>query len=95
MDPSVDFAARSTYDTAYRGTGNWPFNTAFAHIHAETTGKQVEKAGFEPFDASGLDLAPDLALTNAQPRDLGRRLLDLARIARDRVAERHRRRSQH
>jgi hypothetical protein len=30
VDPSVDFAARSTYDAAYRGTGNWPFNTAYA-----------------------------------------------------------------
>jgi hypothetical protein len=29
-DPSVDFAARSTYDGAYRGTGNWPFNAAYA-----------------------------------------------------------------
>src|SRR5258707_11120480 len=29
-DPSVDFGARSTYDAAYRGTGNWPFNTAYA-----------------------------------------------------------------
>ena len=29
-DPSVDFAARATYDTAYHGTGNWPFNTAYA-----------------------------------------------------------------
>ncbi|MDQ3809235.1 MAG: C39 family peptidase [Chloroflexota bacterium] len=29
-DPSVDHAARGTYDAAYRGTGNWPFNTAYA-----------------------------------------------------------------
>lgn len=29
-DPSVDYAARSTYDAAYRGTGNWPFNAAYA-----------------------------------------------------------------
>jgi hypothetical protein len=29
-DPSVDFAARSTYDAAYSGTGNWPFNAAYA-----------------------------------------------------------------
>jgi hypothetical protein len=29
-DPSVDYAARSTYDAAYKGTGNWPFNTAYA-----------------------------------------------------------------
>ncbi|MCW2790912.1 MAG: hypothetical protein JWO76_10 [Nocardioides sp.] len=30
VDPWVDQAARSTYDTAYEGTGNWPFNTAYA-----------------------------------------------------------------
>ncbi len=29
-DASVDFAARSTYDAAYHGTGNWPFNAAYA-----------------------------------------------------------------
>jgi hypothetical protein len=29
-DPSVDHAARHTYDHGYRGCGNWPFNTAYA-----------------------------------------------------------------
>ena len=29
-DPWVDHAARTTYDDAYDGTGNWPFNTAYA-----------------------------------------------------------------
>ncbi|WP_372728925.1 C39 family peptidase [Nocardioides sp.] len=29
-DPWVDLAARSTYDAEYEGTGNWPFNTAYA-----------------------------------------------------------------
>jgi peptidase C39-like protein len=29
-DPGVDYAARSAYDAAYRGTGNWPFNAAYA-----------------------------------------------------------------
>lgn len=29
-DPWVDHVARMTYDYAYEGTGNWPFNTAFA-----------------------------------------------------------------
>ena len=29
-DPWVDEAARSTYDADYAGTGNWPFNTAYA-----------------------------------------------------------------
>lgn len=29
-DPQVDFAARGTYDHSYGGTGNWPFNVAYA-----------------------------------------------------------------
>ncbi len=29
-DPQVDYAARYTYDYNYHGTGNWPFNTAYA-----------------------------------------------------------------
>ncbi|MEV5535246.1 C39 family peptidase [Saccharopolyspora shandongensis] len=29
-DPAVEHAARQTYDYAYDGTGNWPFNTAYA-----------------------------------------------------------------
>ena len=28
--PWVDYAARKTYDADYEGTGNWPFNTAYA-----------------------------------------------------------------
>ena len=28
--PWVDYAARKTYDASYEGTGNWPFNTAYA-----------------------------------------------------------------
>ncbi|TLW94475.1 peptidase C39 family protein [Saccharomonospora piscinae] len=30
VDPTVAHAARHTYDYAYEGTGNWPFNTAYA-----------------------------------------------------------------
>ncbi|SFP45352.1 Peptidase_C39 like family protein [Amycolatopsis arida] len=30
VDPTVAHAARHTYDYSYRGTGNWPFNTAYA-----------------------------------------------------------------
>jgi hypothetical protein len=30
LDPWVDYAARQTYDAAYEGTGNWPFNAAYA-----------------------------------------------------------------
>ena len=34
-DRFVDHAARMTYDYAYRGTGNWSFNTAYAANHAD------------------------------------------------------------
>ncbi|HEV7975245.1 MAG TPA: peptidase C39 family protein [Amycolatopsis sp.] len=30
VDPTVAYAARHTFDYAYDGTGNWPFNTAYA-----------------------------------------------------------------
>ncbi len=40
-DPWVDYAARYTYDWTYDGTGNWPFNTAYAgrfdHLDAFVT----------------------------------------------------------
>lgn len=31
-DGRVDHAARFSYDSAYRGTGTWPFNTAYASL---------------------------------------------------------------
>ena len=39
-DPWVDEVARRTYDVSYEGTGNWPFNTAYAAsrgLHAFVT----------------------------------------------------------
>ncbi len=39
-DPWVDEVARRTYDASYEGTGNWPFNTAYAAsrgLHAFVT----------------------------------------------------------
>ena len=35
VDPWVDYAARATYDESYSGTGNWPFNTAYAATRTE------------------------------------------------------------
>ena len=34
QDGYVDHAARYTFDYAYDGTGNWPFNTAYAARHS-------------------------------------------------------------
>jgi hypothetical protein len=32
-DPQVDYAAMHTWDYTYEGTGNWPFNAAYAHTY--------------------------------------------------------------
>ncbi|MEU9237666.1 peptidase C39 family protein [Streptomyces subrutilus] len=37
-DPQVCHAARSTYDAAYRGCGNWPFNAAYAATYPGLAG---------------------------------------------------------
>ncbi|KJY44419.1 membrane protein [Streptomyces sp. NRRL S-444] len=37
-DPQVCHAARSTYDSAYRGCGNWPFNAAYAATYSGLAG---------------------------------------------------------
>ncbi|MFG2877134.1 peptidase C39 family protein [Streptomyces sp. NPDC048337] len=37
-DPQVCHAARSTYDAAYKGCGNWPFNAAYAATYSSLAG---------------------------------------------------------
>ncbi|MGW1774506.1 peptidase C39 family protein [Streptomyces sp. NPDC002104] len=37
-DPQVCHAARSTYDAAYKGCGNWPFNAAYAATYRQMAG---------------------------------------------------------
>jgi hypothetical protein len=54
-DPWVDYAAANTYDWNYDGTGNWPFNTAYAsryglegfvtRLRSLTEAEQFIKAG--------------------------------------------------
>jgi len=68
-DPSIDHAARSTYDAAYRGTGNWPFNTAYAarfgldafvtQLRSLNEAEQLIRAGI-----------PLVASIQTQPREL-------------------------
>jgi hypothetical protein len=62
-DPSVDFAARSTYDAAYRGTGNWPFNTAYAaRFGLEAFVTQLRSlAEAERFVRAGIPLVASMA----------------------------------
>ncbi|MCD4526502.1 peptidase C39 family protein [Nocardioides sp. cx-173] len=67
-DPWVDHAARMTYDTAYDGTGNWPFNTAYA---AAQTGsafvtrlRSMREA--ERFIAAGIPLVISVAFASGE-----------------------------
>jgi hypothetical protein len=63
VDPCVDHAARSTFDEAYGGCGNWAFNTAYA----ATFGLEafVTRLGSlreaEAFLAAGIPVAASIA----------------------------------
>ncbi len=72
-DSFVDHAARDTFDYAYDGTGNWPFNTAYAgrysldsfvtRLHNLRDAEAFIKAGIPlvasiAFSKGGLDGAP-------------------------------------
>jgi hypothetical protein len=63
VDPWVDAAARSTYDAAYGGTGNWPFNTAYAAPlagHAFVTRLRSLRAA-ERYVAAGIPLVASVS----------------------------------
>ena len=68
-DPSVDFAARSTFDAAYHGTGNWPFNTAYAARYGlDTFVTQLRSlAEAELFVRAGIPVVTSIA---SQPGEL-------------------------
>jgi hypothetical protein len=67
-DPWVDHAARHTYDASYDGTGNWPFNTAYAGrfgLDAFVTRlRSLNEA--EAFIAAGLPLVCSLSFKKNQ-----------------------------
>jgi hypothetical protein len=63
VDPWVDHAARMTYDAEYEGTGNWPFNTAYAAPlagHAFVTRLRSLREA-EQFVAAGIPLVASIA----------------------------------
>ena len=72
-DAQVDLAARQTFDTAYDGTGNWPFNTAYAATRG-AAGVPLEGyvtrlrdlAAAEPFIRAGVPLGVSLSFTATQ-----------------------------
>jgi len=66
LDRSVPAVARGTYDHAYRGNGNWPFNTAYAATYglSGTVSRfgSIEQA--ERWIQSGIPLVISVALDN-------------------------------
>lgn len=67
-DPWVDQAARATYDAAYEGTGNWPFNTAFAASlagDAHVT-RLADLRAAEDYIAAGIPLVASLSFGSGE-----------------------------
>ena len=62
-DSFVDHAARYTYDTRYDGTGNWPFNTAYAaHYSLDSfVTRLASLRDAEAFIKSGIPLVASIA----------------------------------
>jgi hypothetical protein len=63
QDREVDYAAMHTYDAHFKGTGNWPFNTAYAAsfgLDAEVT-QLHSLAEAEQFISAGIPLVASLA----------------------------------
>lgn len=67
-DPSVDYAARSTYDYAYKGTGNWPFNAAYAsHYGLDAEVVQLPSVDdLETLVKAGIPVAISVAFDNGE-----------------------------
>ncbi len=71
LDPWVDLAARRTYDHGYRGTGNWPFNTAYAATRVGRTGGSFvtrlrDARQAERFIAAGIPLVASVSFGAGQ-----------------------------
>ncbi|WP_141015633.1 C39 family peptidase [Nocardioides sambongensis] len=67
-NPWVDYAARMTYDHDYDGTGNWPFNTAYAAPRAGkafvTRLRSLREA--ERFIVAGIPLVVSIAFDRGE-----------------------------
>lgn len=66
--PEVDHAARATYDVAYRGCGNWAFNTAYAATFGldATLTRLRDLAQAEAAVAAGVPLALSVSFAEGE-----------------------------
>lgn len=68
-DPAVDYAAIHTYDTNYQGTGNWPFNAAYASAYG-LDGSVRQYDSLDPVEywvKRGVPVVVSIAWNNASP----------------------------
>ncbi len=67
-DRWVDHAARMTYDYGYHGTGNWPYNTAFANKYVDDAfvTRMASLRGAERFVHVGIPLAASISFARGE-----------------------------
>jgi hypothetical protein len=67
-DPWVDEVARRVFDAAYQGTGNWPFNTAYAatRLPRAMVTRLASLRDVERFVAAGLPVEVSITFSSGQ-----------------------------
>ena len=72
-DPQVDYAAMHTWDYAYDGAGNWPFNAAYVSTFGlETFVTRLRSlAEIERFVAAGIPVVVSIAFTEEEMPEAG------------------------
>jgi hypothetical protein len=72
VDGTVDWAAVHTYDYHYQGTGNWPFNTAYAaHYGLDASVRQyADLRGVERWIKRGVPVVVSIAWNKMDGADI-------------------------
>nr|WP_276568738.1 peptidase C39 family protein [Aeromicrobium phoceense] len=67
-DRWVDHAARYTYDSSYKGTGTWPFNTAYASMYSTdaVVHRLVNLREIEAYITKGVPVVASVAFGRGQ-----------------------------
>ncbi|MGH3359312.1 MAG: C39 family peptidase [Nocardioidaceae bacterium] len=72
-DPQVDYAAMHTWDYAYDGAGNWPYNAAYASTYGlqSFVTRLRSLAEIERFVGAGIPVVVSLAFTEEEMPEAG------------------------
>lgn len=69
-DPQICHAARSTYDAAYKGCGNWPFNAAYAATYRGLAGVVTRLTSLADLEALVRSGIPAITSQSFRPDEL-------------------------